>query len=262
MPRMKATPAISLSGSPAEIVREIQRVLEQEGDAQAVESQRRVMPGLARMYGVPMPVQRQLAASLAREGQRDLPRVLAALDALWAGGSLEERQIAGKVLERLGKRHPDECLAAVERFLPGLDGWANCDNLACFSMREIALRDPGATVERCRHWVKDPRKWIRRFGVVVLRVFEKVAAPRGVFEVLDALRDEEDPDVQKGVAWICRDLSHLHPEEVFKLLRSWAASEGSRGRAWMLREGMKKLPPRQREHLKALLSPISPHRQP
>ena len=258
MLRTKASPEPLLSGTLASVVANIQRILEHEGDAQAVESQRRVMPGIARMYGVPMPLLRQLAASLAKEGQQDLPHVLAVLDALWANGSLEERQIVGKVLERLGRHHPEECLAAVERFLPSLDGWANCDNLACFSMKEVALGDPAGTVTRCRRWVQHPLKWVRRFGVVVLRAFEKRAAPDGVFEVLDALRDEKDPDVQKGVAWICRDLSLRHPKEVFALLSSWATSKGSEGRVWMLREGLKRLPPRQRERLKVLLPPTRP----
>jgi 3-methyladenine DNA glycosylase AlkD len=211
-----------------------------------------MIPGATRAYGTPMTVVRKVARDLARGADRDAEVLFEALDELWDGAH-EEKQLVGKVLERLSKRYPEKTLAAVERYVPSLADWANCDNLACFAMESLALADPEGVIERCLRWVTDERKWVRRFGVVVLRAFEHAPAPPGVFRGVDLLRDEEDPDVQKGVTWILRDLTSRHGDAVTKLLRQWA-SDQTRQRGRMVRDGMKKLPAKGQVELRQLLA--------
>jgi len=147
----------------------------------------------------------------------------------------------------MAKKHPAECLALMPGFLPTLDNWANCDNLACFGMKPIALQMTNEVLSLCEQWVRDENKWIRRFGVVVLRAFEKAYLHERAFEILDQVMTDRDSDVKKGTAWILRNLSKRHPAQVFEFLLSWAQSNPNRNTVWIIKNVMKKLPEDQQQ---------------
>ncbi|QKV90757.1 DNA alkylation repair protein [Streptomyces sp. NA02950] len=137
--------------------------------------------------------------------------------------------------------------------MPTLDCWANADNLACFAMRHIVTHDPAGAIQFSSRCTRNARAWTRRFGVVILRAFQKTSAPGDVFTIIDALREEPDHDVQKAVAWMLRDLSAHHHDAVLGLLTTWAAAPGP-GSGRMVRNGMRKLPTAEQDHLKELLT--------
>jgi 3-methyladenine DNA glycosylase AlkD len=178
---------------------------------------------------------RQASAALAGrlsqpdelQGKKEPQSVLPLLKTLWDNGSFEERQIAGKVMERMAKKYPAECLALVPGFLPALDNWANCDNLACFGMEPIALQMTDEVLSLCEGWVRDENKWIRRFGVVVLRAFGKADLPERALKILGQVMTDRDSDVKKAIAWILRDLSKRHAARVFEFLLGWATGTRS-----------------------------------
>jgi len=97
--------------------------------------------------------------------------------------------------------------------------------------------------------VQDENKWIRRFGVVVLRAFEKVDLPEGVLEVLAQVMQDRDRDVKKGAAWMLRDLSKRHGTQVFEFLLGWAESDPTLDTAWIIKNGPKRLPEDQQRQL-------------
>ncbi|MEU8825070.1 DNA alkylation repair protein [Streptomyces sp. NPDC048636] len=233
--------------------------LRDHADPAAADRARVVIPGVHDVMGTPMTVVAALAGPLAKTGRSRPDEVIAALDVLWRSGILEPRQLAGKVLERLGRYHPERCLAAVERYVPSLDCWANADNLACFAMRHITAHAPARAIDLSGRCIAGDAVWTRRFGVVILRAFGKTDAPSDVFTLLDALRDESDRDVQKAVAWMFRDLSRNHHDPVLALLTAWADVPTPATRR-MVREGMKKLPPLEQQHLKDLQATAQPER--
>jgi len=234
---------------PEEFVADLHRLLEAYADEKAFANYRRIIPEMGTTFGTPLPVLRVIAAEIARQGKKEPQSVLPMLKTLWDGGSFEERQIVGKVMERMAKKYPAECLALVPGFLPALDNWANCDNLACFGMEAIALQMTDEALSRCERWVRDENKWIRRFGVVVLRAFEKADLPEQAFEILGQVMTDRDSDVKKGVAWMLRDLSKRHAARVFEFLLGWAQSDPNRDTAWIIKNGMRKLPADQQQQL-------------
>ena len=243
-----ATLAGKLS-QPEEFVTGLHHLLEANADEQAFANTRRIIPEMGTAFGTPLPVLRIVAAEIARQGKKEPQSVLPTLKTLWYDGSFEERQIVGKVMERMAKKYPAECLALVPGFLPTLDNWANCDNLACFGMEPIALQMIDEVLFLCEQWVRDENKWIRRFGVVVLRAFKKADLPERACEILDQVMMDRDSDVKKGVAWILRDLSKRHPARVFQFLLGQAQSNPNRDTVWIIKNGMKKLSPDQQRQL-------------
>ena len=125
---------------PGEFVAGLHRLLETHADEKAFANYHRIIPEMGTTFGTPLPVLRVIAAEIARQGKKEPRSVLPMLKTLWDNGSFEERQIVGKVMERMAKKYPTECLALVPGFLPALDNWANCDNLACFGMEAVALQ--------------------------------------------------------------------------------------------------------------------------
>jgi len=234
---------------PEEFVAALHRLLEAHVDEKAFANYRRVIPEMGITFGTPLPVLRVIAAEIARHGKKEPQSVLPMLKTLWNNGSFEERQIVGKVMERVAKKYPTECLALMPGFLPTLDNWANCDNLACFGMEPIALQMTNEVLSLCEQWVRDENKWIRRFGVVVLRAFGKADLPEQAFEILGQVMTDQDSDVKKGVAWMFRDLSKRHPARVFEFLLGWAQSDPNRDTIWIIKNGMKKLTADQQRQL-------------
>ena len=234
---------------PDEFVAALHRLLEANADEKAFANYRRIIPEMGTTFGTPLPVLRVIAAEIARQGKEEPQSVLPLLKTLWDNGSFEERQIVGKVMERMARKYPAECLSLVPGFLPTLDNWANCDNLACFGMEPIALQMTDEVFSLCEQWVRDENKWIRRFGVVVLRAFEKADLPERAFGVLGQVMTDRDSDVKKGVAWILRNLSKRHPARVFEFLLGWAQSNPNRDTVWIIKNGMKKLPEDQQQQL-------------
>jgi len=234
---------------PEEFVVGLHRLLEAHADEEAFANYRRIIPEMGTTFGTPLPVLRIIATELARQGKEEPQAVLPLLKTLWEEGSFEERQIVGKVMERVARKYPAECLALVPDFLPTLDNWANCDNLACFGMEPIALQMTDEVLSLCEQWVQDENKWMRRFGVVVLRAFEKTEVPDRAFEILDPVMMDQDSDVKKAVAWILRDLSKRHAARVFEFLLGRAQSNPNRDTVWIIENGMNKLPADQQQQL-------------
>ncbi|MFI1569145.1 DNA alkylation repair protein [Streptomyces sp. NPDC020490] len=81
--------------------------LRRHADPASAERARTVMPGVNDVMGTPMNAVTALVGLLARIGKAQPDEVNAGLDLLWGSGILEPRQLAGKVLERLGRYHPE-----------------------------------------------------------------------------------------------------------------------------------------------------------
>ena len=90
-------------------LKEIQKILKQNANKNALAAQQRFVPGVEKVYGVYMPVLNDLAKQFKQAGF-DL------VTELWDAGSLEERILAGKLLGKIAKQDPVHALQLVEKF--------------------------------------------------------------------------------------------------------------------------------------------------
>lgn len=154
--------------------------------------QRRLIPSLSpeSIIGVRTPALRALARELA--GTEQAAGFLAsAPHALF-----EENQLHAFLLERIGSF--EQCLAAVEGFLPFVDNWATCDQLCppCFARCAEKLREPA------RRMMADAHPYTVRFGLgLLMRHFLGERFEPGVLEEAAAVRSEEYY-VRMMVAWL------------------------------------------------------------
>jgi len=122
--------------------------------------QRRLMPTVRpeRVIGIRTPQLRAYAKKLYREGGygpflRSLPHEF-----------YEEDNLHGMLISL--QKDPDQCLEALERFLPYVDNWATCDLIrpACFSSHKDRI------LPRIGAWMQSDHPFTIRFGIEMLMV--------------------------------------------------------------------------------------------
>lgn len=216
----------------------------------------RFIPGLGESYGVPVPALGTIAGELARWGQRHAEEALALVERLWRNGSRDERVIAAKVLERLGRQQPEKTLELAASFVGTLRNWEECDQLACFGLREVVQRHPELVLPHCRDWVQAEERWIRRFGVAILTSLpkDKGYRPSGEeFAILETVMADEAREVQDAVDWALREIGKRHPTALADVLRRHAGST-HRSTRRIIERAMKVLPDEEQAALQALLA--------
>jgi len=243
------------TGEPQTFDEGLHDLLRSLGSEEQAAGARRFIPGMGASYGVPVPALRIIAAELTKWGQRRPPQTFALVERLWRNGSRDERVIAAKMLERLGKRQWVETLELAASFVGDICNWEECDQLACFGLRYVVQRHPETVLPRCGAWVQDEDKWTRRFGLVILTSPPKDKAYRPSeqeFAILDAVMADEAREVQDAVAWVLREMSQRDPAAVASYLRRHAQG-ASRPTGRIVKQAMKKLPDEEQEALRALL---------
>ncbi len=238
---------------PEEFTKGLQQILESFVDEEATRNYQRIIPDTGAFYGVPKPILGVIAAEVGKLIRKDPTRASALLKAIWAEGSFEAKQIAGKSLEKFGPENPGICLDFVSSALPNLDNWSVCDSLAMSGVRPIVYSNPELVLPLSERWIRNDDKWVRRFGVVTLLGYKRVKTKERVFELLDMVMEDKDKDIKKAVSWILRDITKGNPEEVAGFLMKWARANPGKSARWIVKDGMKKLPGSEQEKILELL---------
>lgn len=219
----------------------LRKLLQAHADEEAVVQYRRIIPEAGRCFGVSFPVLREIAYEMGRYLKEHPEEVTRLLEALWREGSFEAQQIAGKALERFGPRHPQETLKFVSSVLGDINNWAVCDNLAIFGVEPIIIAKPQLVLPLVEKWIRSPEKWVRRFGVAVLRGYKRGEPTERVFQLLSEVMEDPDRDVRKAVEWVLREISKRHPSAVSSFLQEYARTHRSRRARSVIKQSIKKL---------------------
>ena len=112
--------------------------------------------------------------------------------------------------------------------------------------------DHTGTMPTLRRWNRAKNPWMRRQSVVALIEYADRRAHFLPFEFMirqvEALLDDDDYYVQKGVGWTIREIGHAYPEPTWQFLVQHAARLAPQ--AWT--GATKKLDPDRKAALKAL----------
>lgn len=253
--RAQVAGLLEQAGEPQAFDERLHDLLRSLGGEEQAAGAARFIPGMGQSYGAPVPALRIIAAELTKRGQRNPAQVFALVERLWRNSSRDERVIAAKMLERLGKRQWAETLEVAASFVGSIRNWEECDQLGCFGLRNVVQRHPEAVLPRCQAWVQDEDKWTRRFGVVVLTSLPRDRTYRPSeqeFAILDAVMADQAREVQDAVAWALRKIGNRDPAAVAAYLRHHAA-DASRSTRRIIKQTLKALPDEEQEAIRALL---------
>lgn len=141
-----------------EETRQIREKLMALRDVKYRDFQSALIPGIdpQTVIGVRMPELRRLAGSLA--GSREAEEFLKDLPHDY----YDENVLHGKLIEKI--RDYDQCVAAVEAFLPYVDNWAVCDTMS----PRVFGRHHRELLVKIRQWMDSSHPYTVRFGIGML----------------------------------------------------------------------------------------------
>lgn len=152
---------------------------------------RKLVPTLDKdtIIGVRTPVLRAYARELAKQ---DVSAFLEDLPHRY----YDENCLHAFLIEQI--KDFDQCMTALERFLPYIDNWATCDLLS----PKVFRKHPDAVYAACLRWLGSDRVYTVRFGIVTLMKWFLDADFRpDLLEKTAALRTEEYY-INMAVAWL------------------------------------------------------------
>lgn len=250
----KTQQLLKKSDKSKEFIKGLQKLLESLIDKEATKNYQRIIPDTGKFYGVPKPILWVIASEIGKFLTKNPAKAEKLLKAIWAEGSFETRQLAGKSLEKFGPKNPKICLDFILSVVSDLDNWSVCDSLAMYAVEPIVYSNPELVLPLSEKWVRNNNRWVKRFGVVTLRGYKRIQATDKVFKILDLVMKDEDRDIKKAASWILREITKKNPEEVANFLTKWAKANPSEDAKWIIKDGIKKLSNVEQKRIQSLIS--------
>ena len=235
-------------------------------DPEYLEGQRRIAPGIGALFGVRWPlieaVKRGFRESTRRERTGGW---LFIADRLLREEELEPRWFAFGLLERLIPDDPERTWQLLRRAAREAGDWITVDSLAHPVGKGILAESyRWAELEQL---VYSPSRWERRLiGSTIAtapfidhRLGRQPDVARHGLDLIGQLLGDDEPDVQKALAWALRSLTLVDRGAVaaFCELESIRAAESSDGhRAWVIRDALAKLAPSAADPIRVRLEGI------
>ena len=228
--------------------------------------QHHVAPGLGPVYGVRLPLLAAVARGFRRATRHDPPApLLFVADRLLREDRLEPRWFAFGLLERTLDTETEQTWQLLRRAAREAADWITVDSLAHPYAHGIAA-EPYRWAE-LELLVYSPSRWERR--LIGSTIATMTHGPRGrrlgpaivatALPILEQLMGDAEPDVQKALAWAYRSLAAVDLAATTAALRTQAeraVADADGHRAWVIRDTLAKLDPRDAEALRERLSGV------
>jgi 3-methyladenine DNA glycosylase AlkD len=180
-------------------LKEIQKTLASKADKNNTAFFQKMVPGRQKIYGVKTP-ELNLLVQKYKAGSFELA------EELWQSGSLEERIIAIKILEKTGKTDPQRLLKLFKEFSKRIDNWAVCDGLGMQFLRGIVKTHAEEIFELAGKFNHSKDPWQRRLSLVMVEWYTRKGEYHDqIKKLVKQLEGDEEYYVKKAVVWINRN---------------------------------------------------------
>ncbi|NIS79067.1 MAG: hypothetical protein GTO14_02325 [Anaerolineales bacterium] len=207
------------------------RAFERLGDdPQYLTGMQMVAPGVGELYGVKVPVLRDLARGVLRMYGKESDHLRSLALESWERGSREHKLLSLFILAGLKDLPPEERWKLGVRFLPDVTNWEICDQL-CMALLGQALTEEARYMDVLETWVADEDLWVRRAALVAPVYLRRAKYPdelaraldRRVLSICKLLLDDPEHYIRKAVDWSIRQVLQRH----YDLARDWMMARTS-----------------------------------
>lgn len=139
----------------SEVIQKVQKELLEMQDLKYRDFHSKLMPTVAKekIIGVRTPNLRKYAGIFAKtedaaEFMQQLPHEY-----------YEEDNLHGFLIEKI--RDYDQCISALDKFLPYVDNWATCDMMS----PKVLKKEPEKLLEKIKVWIKAEETYVVRFAI-------------------------------------------------------------------------------------------------
>lgn len=252
-----------LVGDPGAFAAALHRGLTRIADPIYVEGQQFVAPGIGATLGIRTPLLAAVGAALRTATRTDRPApLLAVADRLLRADYLEARWLAFGLLERLVVQDPERTWQIMRRAAREAGDWITIDTLArAYARGVLDARFRWAELEQL---VFSPSRWERRLVGSTLATIPHTDRDAGRtptvvsdgLTLLGRLIGDDDPDVQKALAWAYRTLAEIDRAATLAALEheaDIAVRHRDGHRAWVIRDALSILSPSDGARIRASL---------
>lgn len=182
------------------LLKQLQQELKSLSTNEANAAVLKYVPGVAKIYGIRMPVLNELTKKY-KEGGFELVKEL------WESGTFEERILAAKILNKICKNDPELSLKLVSGFSKDISDWAVCDTVGMQSLKPVAKMKQKEIFALSATLLKSNDLWERRLSLVIIEVYtkDKSAHPE-ILKRVKALENDDEYYVRKAVEWLKRNI--------------------------------------------------------
>jgi 3-methyladenine DNA glycosylase AlkD len=255
-----------MSTEPDAFAAALREGLSRLADPEYNEGERRIAPGLGKVFGVRWPLIAAVQRGFRERTRRDRTTSFLSLVArLYQEPEMEHRWFAFGLLERLVIDDPERAWQLLRRAAREAHEWITVDSLAHPYGIGI-LREPYRWAE-LEQLVFSPSRWERRLVGSTIATVPFVDRRRGrdplvasrSLPLIGQLIGDAEPDVQKALAWALRSLTVVDMDAVARFSEEQserARSTGDGHRAWVIRDALTKLSPAQADAIRERLDGI------
>ena len=180
-------------------------------------------------------------------GEEGLDYLIAVADNLFHGDVLEEKILAVLLLEPCVEELTAAQFKLFDQWLDRVSTWADHDALVQYLIGPMIVADP-RRLRRLAVWSRSRNRWRRRAAAVaLLRGTNQGLFWEQVQEISQALLEDGDDMVRKGVAWLLRETARYDGARTLSLLLSIR----ERAPRSVLRTACERLSAEQRKHVLA-----------
>jgi 3-methyladenine DNA glycosylase AlkD len=175
----------------------IQKLLKQNSSEEAKAAALKFVPGSGeKIYGVRMPVLNEMAAQFKNES-------FGLMEELWKAGSLEEKVLALKIMGKIAKKDPEQCLRLIQLFAKNIGNWAVCDTMGMQALKPIVKTHQKEIFALAKKYNQSTDFWQRRLSLVLVEWYtrDKALHPE-IKKLVKALENDEEYYVKKAAGWI------------------------------------------------------------
>jgi len=154
-----------------------------------------------------------------------------------------------KNLVKLGITEPKKAFPKIKK-LAQSDDW-KMREVAASCLVEISRKKTNEVIQEMVCWADDGNPNVRRTSSEGLRDVAR-RNPDKVLPMIEKLKTDDNLYVKKSVASVLRNASRYDPRFVFELCKKWALLDNPNTN-WIIKDGIKKLPPEQQKEIMSLL---------
>jgi 3-methyladenine DNA glycosylase AlkD len=182
-------------------LKEIQEALSAKASKSNSEFFLKMVPGQQKIYGVKTP-DINLLVQQYKTGSFDLACEL------WDSGALEEKIIAIKIMEKMGKKDPKKLLSLFKKFSKEIENWAVCDGLGMQFLRSIIKTHSKEIFAIAGQFNRSNDPWQRRLSLVMVEWYTRDSSHHSeIKKLVKTLEKDDEYYVKKAVAWINRNFT-------------------------------------------------------
>ncbi len=222
---------------PAEIIAELRARFEEAANPEIAVPMKAYMKDKFDVYGIKSPDRRAL--------YKDIMAVARKLDAgsleqlvilLWDEDMREFQYFGTDLLQKLGKKIPDDFLPILKHLIMSRSWWDTVDSLAANPLGILCRRQPKVMKEMDK-WIKDDDMWIRRSAIICqLKSQEETDVDR-LFSYCKARMHEKEFFIRKAIGWALRAYAYIEPE----LVRAFVEKHKTEMSGLSVREALKNI---------------------